>query len=445
MVLKPEARRASRGLRGIGRALRHRNYRLFFFGQGVSLIGTWLTRIATSWLVYRLTGSALLLGLVAFAGQIPTFVLAPFAGVWVDRAQRRPLLIVTQSLSALQSALLAVFTLDGSITVVHVLLLNVFQGLVNSVDMPARQAFVVEMVESRDDLPNAIALNSSMVNAARLLGPSIGGVLIAAVGEGYCFAIDAVTYFGVIASLLSMRLSSTILSHRTTRAWHELSEGFRYAAGFRPIRVVLLLLALVSLMGMPYAVLMPIVAGRVLHGGAHTLGWLMAATGLGALTGALHLASRPSVLGLGRLIGRSAVGFGAALVVFSFSRWLVLSLPLLFLAGLCMMLEMASSNTVLQTIVEDDKRGRVMSFFSMAFFGTAPIGSLFGGVLAARIGAPHTILVGGLACMVGGFVFFRELPQIRDAVRPIYERLGILAPVAKGVGEASELSVPPPG
>jgi len=438
-----------RRLRGVetfrvmGRALRHRNYRLFFFGQSISLIGTWLTRIATSWLVYRLTGSAMLLGLVGFAGQIPTFVLAPVAGVWVDRTNRHRLLVVTQALATVQSALLAYFTLRGTITVTHILVLSLLQGLINSVDMPARQAFVVQMVESRDDLANAIALNSSMVNAARLLGPSIGGVLIAAVGEGWCFTIDSVSYLAVIASLLAMHLAAAPPARPPQRALHDLAEGFRYAAGFGPIRAVLGLLALVSLMGVPHVVLMPIIAGKVLHGGAHTLGWLMASSGLGALIGALYLASRRSVLGLGRLIALAAMGFGTALAAFSYSRTLWISLVLVLLAGLCMMVQMASSNTILQTIVDEDKRGRVMSFFAMAFFGTVPIGSLIAGSLAERIGAPDTILLGGVACVFGGLLFLRALPQIREAVRPIYVRLGILPSIAEGVQSASQAGVPP--
>ena len=418
--------RTPQAFRVIGRALRHRNYRLFFFGQGISLIGTWLTRIATSWLVYRLTGSALLLGVVGFAGQIPTFVLAPFAGVFVDRTNRHRVLVVTQWLACLQSGLLAYFTLRGTVTVHHVLALSIFQGLINAVDMPARQSFVVQMVESRTDLPNAIALNSSMVNAARLLGPSIGGILIAAVGEGWCFAIDSASYLAVIASLLAMRAIPDPPPLKIQRARQALAEGFRYLAGFRPIAVILGLLALISLLGMPYSVLMPIVAGQILHGGPHTLGWLMAAAGLGALCGALYLASRQSVVGLERVVGICAVGFGLALAAFSFSRVLWLSLPLVMLVGLFMMLEMAASNTVVQTLVDDDKRGRVMSFFAMAFFGTVPIGSLFAGALADRIGAPYTILAGGIACVIAGVWYLQALPRLNAVVRPIYVRLGIL-------------------
>jgi MFS family permease len=427
----------------LGRALRNRNYRLFFAGQSISLIGTWLTRVATSWLVYRLTKSAFLLGFVGFAGQIPTFLLAPLAGVWVDRWNRHRVLVFTQVLAMVQSGLLAAFALSGTIDVWHVILLNMFQGVINAVDMPARQAFVVEMVESREDLPNAIALNSSMVNAARLLGPSIGGVLIAAVGEGWCFAIDSVSYLAVIISLLAMNVTPRAALRRTGSVLVELREGFRYAAGFAPIRALLMLLALVSLMGVPYMVLMPVVASETLHGGPHTLGFLMAASGLGALAGTLYLASRRSVIGLGRINAMAAVMFGAGLIAFSFSRVLWLSLLLMLVTGAAMMVQMAASNTVLQTIVDEDKRGRVMSFYTMAFFGTVPVGSLLAGLSAARFGVPATILVGGVACIAGALLFLRALPELRRVTRPIYARLGIIPEIAEGIQHAAQVTVPP--
>ncbi len=436
-------RRTGLAVQALGRALRHRNYRLFFAGQTISLIGTWLTRVATSWLVYRLTRSGLLLGVVGFAGQIPTFFLAPFAGVWVDRWNRHRVLLATQVLAMIQSALLAFFALGGTITVGHILVLSAFQGVINAFDMPARQAFVVEMIESRDDLPNAIALNSSMVNGARLLGPSIAGVLVASVGEGWCFLIDAVSYVAVIVSLLAMRLTSAARPRERQSMLAELRDGLRYVAGFAPIRAVLLLLAVVSLSGMPYAVLMPIFASEVLHGDAHTLGFLMATSGLGALIGTLYLASRRSVLGLGRIVALAAITFGVGLAAFSRSTVLALSLPLILIAGMAMMVLMAASNTILQTLVDEDKRGRVMSFYAMAFFGTVPLGSLLGGIAADRIGAPNTLLVGGAACVVAGLVFLRELPEIRTVVRPIYVRLGILPEVAEGLRTAAQLSVPP--
>jgi MFS family permease len=426
------------------RALAHKNYRLFFSGQSISLIGSWMTRIATSWLVYRLTGSALLLGIVGFAGQIPSFVLAPLAGVLVDRWNRHHLLVLTQALALLQSLALALLALSGLIKIWHVIVLSVFQGLINAFDMPARQAFVVEMVEKREDLANAIALNSSMVNAARLLGPSIGGIVIAAVGEGWCFMLDAVSYLAVIASLLAMKITPRMLkTTNDANILQQLREGWTYAVRFAPIRNVLLLLALVSLVGMPYTVLMPVFANEILHGGPSTLGLLMAASGVGALMGALFLARRRTVLGLGKFIPLMAGAFGAGLILFSFTRVLWLSLGLMVVTGLGFMVQMAASNTVLQTIVEEDKRGRVMSFYTMAFMGTAPFGSLLAGTVAQKIGAPHTLLFGGVGCILGALWFASSLPALRRDVRPIYVKIGILPEIAAGIHQTSELSVPP--
>ena len=411
---------------GVFRALRHRNYRLFFGGQTVSLVGTWITRVATAWLVYRLTGSVLLLGVVSFCGQIPTLVLAPVAGVLVDRWNRHRLLLVTQVLSMVQSFALAGLSFAGIITVRDVLLLQMAQGIINAFDTPARQSFVVEMVEDRADLPNAIALNSSMVNLSRVIGPSIGGAIIAAVGEAWCFTIDGLSYIAVIGSLLAMHVSRLPHPARTTKIWGELVDGFRYVTGSPPIRSALLLLALVSTMGMPYTVLMPAVARNVLHGDSHTLGFLMTAAGLGALAGAFYLASRHTVLGLGRVIAIAAITFGVALVLFSFSRHFLLSLAILPVVGGGMIVTMASANTILQTIVEERLRGRMMAFFTMAFLGTAPIGSLIAGVVADRVGPTNTILMGGLACMAGGTWFALRLPKFRAYVRPIYIEKGIL-------------------
>ncbi|MFL5522995.1 MAG: MFS transporter [Gemmatimonadaceae bacterium] len=409
------------------RALQHRNYRLFFSGQTVSLVGTWITRIATSWLVYRLSGSVLLLGIVGFFGQIPTLILAPFAGVLVDRWNRHRILVVTQFLSMLQSMALAALTFAGVITVVDVLILQVVQGIINAFDTPARQAFVVEMVEDRADLPNAIALNSSMVNASRVIGPSVGGIIIAAVGEGWCFTIDAVSYLAVIASLMAMRIVKLERSRPDTRVLEELKNGFTYVARFAPVRESLLLLALVGTMGMPYTVLMPAIAAGVLHGGPHTLGYLMTASGVGALGGALYLASRTTVLGLGRAIVAATMTFGVALVAFSFSRNLWLSLLLMPFVGGGMMVEMASTNTIIQTIVDDQMRGRVMAFYTMAFLGTAPLGSLLAGSVADHIGPMKTIMLGGTSCILAGAVFAIRLPRLRAHVRPIYIERGILA------------------
>jgi MFS family permease len=438
------ARRSGPSGSFIFRALSHRNYQLFFAGQSISLVGTWMTRIATSWLVYRLTGSALLLGVVGFAGQIPSFVLAPFAGVLVDRWNRHHLLVVTQILALLQSLALALLTLTGVIRISHVIVLSVVQGLINAFDMPGRQAFVVEMVDRREDLANAIALNSSMVNAARLIGPSIGGILIAAVGEGWCFMADAISYLAVIASLLAMTISARMIrATKDANMLAQLREGWNYAARFAPIRNVLILLALVSLVGMPYTVLMPVFANDILHGGPSMLGWLMAASGIGALTGALILAARKSVLGLGKYIPLTAAGFGAGLIAFSFTRVTWLALLLMVATGFGFMIQMAASNTVLQTIVEEDKRGRVMSFYTMAFMGTAPFGSLLAGSVASRIGAPHTLFFGGIGCVLGALWFATTLPSLRRDVVPIYRRIGILPEVARGIHQTSEMSVPP--
>jgi MFS family permease len=409
------------------RALRSRNFRLFFGGQSISLVGTWITRVATSWLVYRLTGSLLLLGVVGFAGQIPTLVLSPFTGVLVDRWDRHRLLVVTQVLSMLQSAALAVLVFSHHITVAWIIVLQVVQGVINTFDTPARQAFVVEMVEDRADLPNAIALNSSMVNASRIIGPSIGGVVIAAVGEGWCFTADAVSYLAVIASLLAMTVPPRVRPPRTTSAFEELADGFRYVSRFLPVRSALTLLALVSLLGMPYSVLMPAIATRQLHGGANTLGFLMTASGVGALAGALYLAARRTVLGLGRAMSLAATVFGLGLVLFSLSRVLWLSLLILPIVGAGMMITMASTNTIVQTIVEEHLRGRVMAFYTMAFLGTAPIGSLLAGIVAEHIGSEHTILAGGIGCMLAGGWFALRLPRLRDLIRPIYVERGILA------------------
>ncbi len=429
--------------RTAARALRSRNYRLFFSGQSVSLIGTWMTRVATSWLIYRLTHSAFLLGFASFVGQVPLFFLTPLAGVWVDRWNRHRTLVVTQALSMVQSFALAILALTGVIRVWEVILLMLMQGLINAFDMPARQAFLVQMVDDRADLPNAIALNSSMVNAARLIGPAIGGIIIAAVGEGYCFLTDGVSYMAVIISLLAMHVKPSAARSRTKKVFEELLDGWHYVTGSVPIRSILLLLALVSLLGMPYTVLMPVFAARVLHGGPHTLGILMACIGVGALAGALALATRRTVLGLGKVIPISATMFGAALIGFGFSKFLWLSMLLLMITGFGMMRHMAASNTILQTILEDEKRGRVMAFYAMAFAGMSPFGSLLAGLVAARIGAPKTVIISGCLCILGALAFARELPRLRKWIRPLYIQLGILPELAAGIQTASRLQTAP--
>ena len=437
------AGRTSHGWRHALRALSHRNYRLFFSGQSISLIGTWMTRIATGWLVYRLTHNAFLLGVVGFAGQIPGFFLAPFAGVWVDRWDRHRTLVVTQILSMLQSFALAVLALAHLINVGQIILLSLAQGLINAFDMPARQAFVVEMVEQREDLGSAIALNSSMVNAARLLGPSIAGVLIAVSNEGYCFLIDGISYIAVILSLLAMRFVPQPRPAVAHAVLHELRQGWRYVTTSAPIRAVLVLLAICSLAGMPYTVLMPVFAGKILHGGPHTLGFLMGAAGVGALISAILLAARKSVLGLGRVVPLAAAIFGGGLIAVSFSHTLWISLLFMTVTGGGMMQQMAASNTILQTIVDDDKRGRVMSFYSMAFMGMTPFGSLIGGMIARRFGAPMALLAGGLTCLAGAAWFALQLPALRAAVRPIYARLGIIPEISAAIQSASNLLTPP--
>jgi MFS family permease len=440
---EPSKKQTLLDLGRVRRALRHRNYKLFFIGQGVSLIGTWLTRVALGWWVFRLTGSELILGTVSFAGQLPTFLLAPFGGVVVDRYNRHRILVITQALAMLQSVLLTLLALSGRASVPSILSLAVFQGLINAFDTPARQSFMVELVESREDLPIAIALNSSMVNAARLVGPSFAGLLIAAFGEAGCFGIDALSYLAVIGSLLAMRVPARTRAKSSQRMFGDLGAGLAYAARSDAIRSVLLLVALVSLTGAPYTTLMPVVATRTLGGGAYTLGFLMAAAGAGAVAGALWLASRPSVLGLGRVIVVASLAFGSALTLVSLSRSLWLSLPLLLVTGAGMMVALASSNTLLQTIVDEDKRGRIMSLYTMAFFGMVPFGSLLGGWLASRIGASAVLFGGGILTALGGLVFWSKLPALRRSVRPIYVRLGILPEVARGLNDAADMSRPP--
>jgi MFS family permease len=428
-------------LKSIIRSLRHRNFRLFFGGQSISLIGTWMQRIALGWLVYRLTSSAFLLGLVGFAGQIPTFIFASFAGVLADRRNRHRILMLTQILAMVQAFVLSFLVLFHLIRIWHIIVLAVFLGIINAFDMPTRQSFLVEMVEDKKDLGNAIALNSSMVNLARLLGPSAAGMLIAAFGEGICFLINAISYMAVIVSLILMKIERKNVQPRRSKVWQELKDGFRYAAGFAPIRDILLIFALVNLVGMPYMVLMPVFAKDVLHGGPSALGFLMGCTGLGALGGAVFLASRKSVLGLGKMIPIAATIFGSALIVFSFSRLLFFSLGLMLLTGIGQMILMATSNTLLQTVVDDDKRGRVMSFYTMAFMGATPVGSLIAGFLASKIGAPWTVFIGGIVCIFGAFFFAKRLPILRELVRPIYVKMGIIPEIAMGIQSASELSI----
>jgi MFS family permease len=399
------------------RALRHRNFKLFFFGQGISVIGTWMTRLATTWLVYRLTHSALLLGVVSFAGQIVAFALGPLAGVWVERLNRRKLLVWTQAAAAVQSFAMAALALAHVITLSEIIALAVLQGLINAFDMPARQSFLVQMVEDRNDLSNAIAINSSMVNGARLIGPAIAGVVIAAVGEGWCFLIDGISYLAVIASLLMMHIVSPMMRRNATSMLEQMREGWDYVRTFWPLRTILLLFALMSLMGYPYMVLLPIFAAQVLHGGPATLGWLSGASGIGALVSALSLAARKSVAGLARMLQIAAAMLGCALMLFGLSHTLWLSLALMVLAGFGLIQVAAVSNTLIQSLVTEDKRARVMSYYTMAFFGAAPFGSLLAGALAQRIGAPHTVFVSGVCCVAGSLWFTFHLSKIDGHIR----------------------------
>ena len=385
-----------------------------------------MTKLATSWLVYDLTHSALLLGIVGFSGQIASFLLGPFAGVWVERLNRRKLLVWTQAAAAVQSLAMAALTLAGVITLWEIIALAVLQGLINAFDMPGRQSFLVQMVEDRSDLSNAIAINSSMANSARLVGPAIAGIVIGAFGEGWCFLIDGVSYFAVIASLLMMRIAPLEIHLHTMSMFEQMREGWNYVRTFRPIRIILLLFALTSLMGWPYSILLPVFAGQVLHGGAYTLGWLTGASGIGALTSALSLAIRKSVVGLTRMLQIAAGMLGGGLILFGLSHTLWLSLILMIFVGFGLIQCAAASNTIIQTLVPEDKRARVMGYYTMAFFGMAPFGSLLAGVLAHNIGAPHTVMLTGAFCIAGSLWFTFELPKVRAVMRPIYREMGLL-------------------
>ena len=425
------------------RALRSRNYKLFFVGQGISLIGTWMQQIALSWLVYRLTDSVFLLGAVTFSSQIPSFLLGPFAGVAADKFERRKVLLVTQVLSMLQASTLAALVLTDTIEIWHVLALSAVLGTINAFDIATRQAFVIELVEKREDVSNAIALNSSMFNMARLVGPTVAGLIIAVVGEGICLLINAVSYIAVLASLLMMHLKPFERVRHDRKAWESLKDGFQYAFGFAPIRALILIVGLLSLFGMPFTVLLPVFARDILHGGANTLGYLMGASGFGALAGAMFLAQRKSVVGLGKVIIYTMLLFAFALMAFSFSEVFVLSLVLMLFSGFGMIVTMASCNTLLQTIVDDDKRGRVMSLYATAFMGMAPVGSMLAGSVAEHVGVAYTLLGCGFLCAVSIIPFAVNRPKLRQMVQPIYERLGIEPEIATGLQSASNLTAPP--
>lgn len=425
--------------RNVFRALRHRNYRIFFWGQSASLIGTWMQQVALSWLVYRMTNSPFLLGMAMFMSQIPTFFFTPFAGVFADRHNRRNMLLLTQGASLLQASALAFLVLTHQIQVWHIMVLSFFLGVIFSFDIPIRQAFTVEMIEDREDLGNAIALNSSMLNAARLIGPSIAGLLIASAGEGVCFLLNAVSFIPVMISLAAICVKPLRPVAPPRHILVELKEGLGYAFCFAPIKWILILLSMISLMGVPYQVLMPVFARDIFRGGPNTLGFLMGMSGFGALMGAMYLASRKSVVGLVRIIAWTAVLFGATIVIFSFSRIFWFSMPVMMVSGFGVMVNIAACNTILQTIVDEDKRGRVMGLYTMAFMGTMPFGSLLAGILAAKIGAPYTLLIGGASCVWMAFLFMNKLPLIREQIRPVYRQKGIIPEVARGIQAATSL------
>ncbi|HEX4129674.1 MAG TPA: MFS transporter [Pirellulales bacterium] len=431
-------------LRGV-RSLRHRNFRLFFAGQLVSLCGTWLQQVAMTWLVWELSHRPSLLGYLSFASQIPMLLLAPVAGAISEHWNRRRALLVTQSLAMAQALVLGVLTLEGWVRVEHVFVLALALGMVNAFDMPLRQAFLHQMVVERDDLANAIALNSSMVNGARLVGPALAGVLIDLVGEGWCFVLNGLSYLAVLAALAAMQIVHVRPPVAETRLWTNLHGGFRYAFTFTPIRAILSMVAITSITSMPLSVLMPVFASEKLGGGAGTLGLLTSAMGIGALGSAMYLAARRSVLGLGRVMALAALGFALGMIAFSFSDTLVLSLPILALSGFCMMLQMASSNTLLQTIVDPDKRGRVMGLYGMSFLGVAPIGSLSTAYLARPdvLGSSNTLRLAGAICLAGGIVFLFRLRTLREQVRPVYRKLGILPEIAAGLQASAQLNTPP--
>jgi MFS family permease len=427
------------GLRSMVRAFRHRNFRLYFGGQSISLIGTWVQQVALGWTIYELTHSSLLLGVVSFAGQLPLFVVTPFAGVLVDRWNRHRTLIVTQALSMLQAFALAWVVSMHMLNVWNLVGLNLFAGIILAIDLTARQAFIVDMVGSGHDLPNAVALNAFVINGGRMLGPAIAGLLLTIVTPAVCFFLNAISYVPVIVALFAMRVKKHVQLGGQGRPIDDLIEGVRHSLGFPPIRAVLLLVALVSLLGMPYAVLMPIFAAEVLHGGAHTLGLLMTAPGIGALLGTIYLASRKTIRGAGIRVVAGAITFGAGLIALGVVHSLPLALIALGFVGLGMIVQLATSNTVLQTIVDDDKRGRVMSLYTMAVMGMTPFGSILGGALAHVIGVPTTFFIGGAICVGGAILFATKIRVLRPMVLPIYARKGIIPEIATGLQNASSL------
>lgn len=389
-------------------------------GQGISLIGTWMQQAALSWLVYRLTGSTLLLGVVAFSNQIPTLFLGPFAGVVADRLERKRLLIWTQSLSMIQALVLAALVLAGSVQTWHIVALSLFIGIVNAFDIPIRQAFVIQMVERREDLGNAIALNSALFNGARFIGPTVAGILISTLGEGVCFLLNGVSYLAVLAGLVMIRVAPRPSKNGKAPVFREFYEGFRYAVDFKPIIAILALLSIFSIAGAPYLVLLPAFAKEVLHGGAHTYGFLMSSAGIGALVSTMFLASRKNAQGLIKVIPAASAACGIGIALFALSRNFTFSIICLFMAGFGMMTQIASSNTIVQTVVDEDKRGRVMSLYAMSFMGVMPFGSLLAGSIADRIGVQYTLLAGAASCIIGAAIFAGKLPMLCRKLGPVF-------------------------
>jgi len=408
------------------RAFRHRNYRLFFFGQSLSVIGSWVQQVAMSWLVYRLTGSAWLLGVTGFAGQIAILVFAPFGGIWADRFDRRKLLIATQGLAMVQGLALAALTYAELVVVWHVVVMAGLLGIVMAFDSPIRQSFTLEMVPSRQDLPSAIAFNGAIQNGGRMIGPSVAGILLTMTSEGFCFLVNGASKLAVIASLAMMKIAPPAATSKRMHVWASFKEGASYAWNLLPARLLLPMVALMSFMVTPYLTLMPIFADRIFAGGAHTLGFLIGAAGLGGVIGVVYLASRRDIRGLMRWVTAGSALAGASLVGFAYSRMLPLSLALAMITGFGIMVSANSVSQILQTIVEDEKRGRVLSFFVVSFLGIQPLGSLAAGALASWIGATYTLTIGGLCSMTGAYLLWRKLPMLRAHIRPMYAKLGII-------------------
>ena len=408
------------------RALRHRNYRIYFIGQIGSLLGTWIQFVAMNWLVYRMTGSPLLLGLTGFINQIPILFLGPVAGLVADRVNRRRLLLITQSLAMIQAFTLAMLAFSGILQVWHVILLAGLLGIVNAFDVPGRQSFIVQMIGDKQDLPNAIALNSLTMNATRLVGPALGGFLVVGLGEAWCFLLNGFSFLAILIALGSTRIQDSGVVRKTHSAWRDLRDGFHYTFGYMPIRTLLLQLSIISFMAMPYTVMMPLFAGDVFGGTARTFGTLVGSAGFGAIIATLYLASRRSVKGLASVIAIAPMICGVALMLFSQSRILWLSHVLMVFIGFGIICHAASINTILQSVVDDDKRGRVMSFYTMCFVGTAPLGSLALGQLAHLIGVPNTFLLAGAVCLLAGVVFYLRLDTWRQNISASAALRGII-------------------